>query len=84
MRLRALLKSRYWWGNSEATTNLANGEATRPRLVLRGMRRLARALVRPLTRAARGRAPHVRYALVKAAGAVGVVTGGLGVRAKHH
>ena len=74
----------YWLGNSEALTNLVRGEATRLRLLLRAARRLVRAIARPVQRMARRRAPHLRHTVVHAAGAIGMVTGAAGVRARHH
>jgi len=82
--LWALVKSRYWWGNSEAVTNNQTGEASRPRLVLRGGRRMTTALARPFTRVARRQPPHLRFTLLQVVRAAGLLTGALGVRVRHH
>ena len=77
-------KTSFWLGNSEAVTNLALGDTSRRRLVLRAGRRLLRALARPVQRVVHGRPPHVRYGLVQSAGSVGLVVGALGIRVRHH
>ncbi len=82
--LWALMKSRFWWGNSEAVINLETSAASRPRLVVRGARRCARALAMPLRRSLRRDSPHGRVALIGVARGAGLVVGALGVRMNHH
>lgn len=82
--LWALMKSRFWWGNSEAVINLETSAASRPRLVVRGAKRCARALAMPLRRLVRRESPHVRVALIGVARGTGLVVGALGVRINHH
>lgn len=82
--LWALMKSRFWWGNSEAVINLETSAASRPRLVVHGARRCARALAMPLRRSLRRDSPHGRVALIGVARGAGLVVGALGVRMNHH
>lgn len=84
LTLGALVRSRFWWGNSEAVINHHCGDASRPRLALRGLRRLATATAEPVIRLLRGRPPQVRSALVASARAAGVVAGALGYQHNHH
>jgi glycosyltransferase involved in cell wall biosynthesis len=84
LRYRTMLRARFWWGNSEAVTNLANGTAGRRRLALRGLRRSLQSLLRPISRLARRRPPHVRAAVVDAAHGAGLVAGACGLRLRHH
>ena len=82
--LRALVRSRFWWGNSEAITNLQLHDATRFRVALRGGRRTLRAVLRPIGRLLRLRPPHLRAATIAAARGCGMVVGALGLRVNHH
>jgi succinoglycan biosynthesis protein ExoM len=84
LRLGALLRSRFWWGNSEAVVNLHCREASRARLAGRGLRRLAATAAEPLLRLARRQPAHVRRNLVSAARAAGLVAGAAGLRLEHH
>lgn len=80
----AMLKGRYWWGNSEAVTNIASGSASRRRVLLRGAKRLLQACAMPLRRLLQRRSPHLRVAALTGARAVGTMTGAFGIRANHH
>ncbi len=84
LRLGALMRSRFWWGNSEAVVNLHCGEASRARLAVRGLRRFATCAAEPALRLARRQPPHVRRNLVAASRAIGLVAGACGLRLKHH
>jgi succinoglycan biosynthesis protein ExoM len=82
--LRALVRSRFWWGNSEAVTNLHFGDASSRRIALRGARRVVAAAVRPVSRLVRLQRPHVRAAIIAGARGAGMLTGALGKRIDHH
>lgn len=84
LRYGAMLRARFWWGNSEGVTNLANGTAGRGRLAARGLRRMAEALLLPIRRLARRQPPHLRAAVVAAAHGAGLVAGAGGLRLRHH
>ncbi|CAN5806225.1 hypothetical protein BH24ACT5_BH24ACT5_00010 [soil metagenome] len=84
LTLRSLTVRSHWLGNSEAVTNLGLGLASRRRLVARSGRRLGRAVARPFQRVAMGRPPHLRFCLVQCAGALGILSGAVGFRARHH
>jgi glycosyltransferase involved in cell wall biosynthesis len=84
LRYPAMLRARFWWGNSEGVTNLANGTAGRGRLAARGLRRVAAALLGPGGRLARRQPPPLRGAVVQAAHGAGLVAGALGLRIRHH
>ena len=81
---RAMLRARYWWGNSEAVTNVASGSAARPRVFARGAKRLLAAVAMPLKRLLARKSPRLRVATMSAARAAGLMTGALGLRANHH
>lgn len=82
--VRGLVTSRFWWGNSEAITNLQLGDATRARLAARGTRRVGRAMLRPPANLLRLRPPHLRAAIIAASRGGGMVVGALGKRVNHH
>jgi succinoglycan biosynthesis protein ExoM len=78
------LKSSYWLGNTICVTNLKLGTASRPRLLLRGLRSLGRSLVRPLAQAFRKQPPQMRYTVAMMAQSAGIILGSLGMRRAHH
>lgn len=82
--LKHQLSYRFWLGNTEYVTNRALGDASNPRIVLRGVNGLRRALLRSFVRLARGQRPQWRYSLACALRAVGLLLGPLGVRLRHH
>lgn len=84
LTLRALLRTYYWLGNSDAVVNLRLGDASRLRLALRSARRILSAAAGPLQAVARRRPPHVRTALVLLARGAGGIAGAMGVRVRHH
>ena len=84
LTLRALARTYFWLGNSEAVTNLWLESSTRTRIFLRGGLRSARAFVGPIAAMSRGRSPELRSALVLTARGLGVVSGALGARVRHH
>ncbi len=76
------LRRAMWMGNTQYVTNVRLG-TSRTRLVLRGARRLVRALGRPVGRARRGQWPQVRYAAAEAAEGIGFFVGAAGVEMEH-
>ena len=70
-------------GNTEFITNSYLGEGGRPRLFLRGVKRLALALGRPAWRLSRGKTPQLRYCIASSAGALGLICGTLGLKKLH-
>jgi succinoglycan biosynthesis protein ExoM len=72
-----------WLGNSEAIVNHRSGAASRPRLVARGGRRMARAVIRPVRRVASGRPPQLRYTAAEVAQWTGMLLGAAGVELRH-
>jgi succinoglycan biosynthesis protein ExoM len=78
------LRAHLWMGNTEAVTNRRLGTATRPRLVLRGLRRTAVALAMPVPRIAKRTPPHFRFAAARSLVGVGLVIGAFGVELDHH
>lgn len=77
------VRYRFWLGNTEFITNSYFGETGRARLFLRGTRRLLVAVARPFGRLASGKKPQFRYSVAATAGAVGLISGTLGLK-KHH
>ncbi len=84
LTLRALVRTYFWLGNSEAVTNLELESSGRTRIFLRGGRRCARSVAGPIVAVCRGRSPELRSALVLTARGLGVVSGALGARVRHH
>jgi succinoglycan biosynthesis protein ExoM len=82
--LRYQLRHQYWLGNSEYVTNTESGHAGRVRMVLRGGRRLAAALPRPLVRVARRQPSQWRWSLAVVLRALGMIVGAAGIRVDHH
>ncbi len=78
------LRRRLWYGNTEAVTSLASGEASRARVALRGVRCLTSAIARPIRRAVGGRPPQLRFALAEVLRGIGRVLGAAGVWLRHH
>ncbi len=81
--LRYQLRRALWMGNTQFVTNHRVGEASRRRLVLRGCRRMAAALARPVRRLASRRPPHLRFAMAGVAEGVGFLVGAVGVELRH-
>ena len=80
---RYQLHSCYWLGNSEFLTNHESGQATRARLAVRGVRRLAEAIARPFTRMAQGKKPQWRYGGALVARSAGILVGVMGIKVAH-
>ena len=57
---RAMFRARYWWGNSEAVTTVSSFNASRPRVFIRGGKRMLLAFAMPVRRLGGRRAPHSR------------------------
>ncbi len=72
-----------WIGNTEALTNLRSGKASRPRLMVRAVKRAAAAMVRPARRAANSEPAHAHYAASVVAQSAGMALGVLGLKLKH-
>ena len=77
------VRYRFWLGNTEFITNAYFGETSRSRLFLRGAKRLVLALGRPLGRVMRGEGAQLRYCIASISGALGLISGTLGIT-KHH
>jgi hypothetical protein len=71
-----------WHGNSSYVTSVSTG--VRPsRMFLHGANSMRKALVRPLSRLARGQRPQLRYCLASSLHALGKMVGPFGVRLDH-
>lgn len=77
------LRSCYWLGNSEYLTNFESGDATRVRLVVRGLKRMAEAVIRPFRRLTRGKNPQWRYGGALVARSAGILVGVMGIKVAH-
>ena len=84
LQLRALWRTYFWLGNSEAVTNRTLGSAGAVRLLARGGKRTVLAAVRPVQRALRRRPLQLRSSSVLVARGLGLVVGAFGVRVRHH
>jgi succinoglycan biosynthesis protein ExoM len=72
----------FWHGNSAALSCIESG-MRRSRMFIHGGASLARALVRPAGRLARGKKPQLRYGLAQLLHATGKLLGSAGVRIDH-
>ena len=72
----------FWHGNSAALACIESGMKP-TRMFIHGAASLARALVRPLARLAKGRSPQLRFALAQVLHAIGKMLGTAGVRIEH-
>lgn len=81
---RYQVRSKFWLGNTEFVTNRFLGEASRGRWILRSLKLFVLAAVRPFQRLVTGKTPQWRYAYAQMARALGVLTGSLGIRLRHH
>lgn len=79
---RYQIRRYFWHGNSSVITSLHSG-SNRARLAVHAIATLARAIKRPLSRVARGKAPQLLYALAQFAEGVGKLAGIFGVRIEH-
>lgn len=77
------LGRRFWYGNTEAVTSVASGRAGRAHMAGAGAKMAVLALVRPVSRLARGRRPQLRFATSEVLRGVGRVLGATGVRVRH-
>ena len=77
------VRYRFWLGNSEFVVHSHLGQASRGRLLLRGGKRLMFALGRPIGRLLQGEKPQLRYCIASIAGAVGLISGTLGLKKVH-
>lgn len=77
------VRYRFWLGNTEFITNSYFGDTSRPKLFLRGTKRLLVALGRPFRRLAQGKKPQFRYGVASIAGAIGLISGALGLKNYH-
>lgn len=72
-----------WMGNTSFVTSTRSG--VRPaRMLIHGCASIARAMARPLQRIAKGERPQFHYCLFLILRGVGIVSGVLGMRLKHH
>jgi hypothetical protein len=74
---------RFWLGNTEFITNSYFGDSGRTRLFFRGTKRLIRALGRPFGRLVRWQKPQFRYTIASIAGAIGLISGTMGLKKNH-
>ena len=81
--LRYQLRRRWWYGNTEAVTSIASGQASRLKMVLSGAKLALLGLIRPARRAARGHSPQVRFAVSEVLRGGGRVLGALGIKLDH-
>ena len=82
--LRYQLGRALWMGNTIFLTNHRSGDASRLRLLLRGGKVMAGALVRPVRQMAGGRRPQFRFGAALFAQGLGTVLGVAGVVLDHH
>jgi succinoglycan biosynthesis protein ExoM len=80
---RYILGTSYWLGNTEYLTNFESGTASRPRLAVRGLRRVVEAGIRPLRRLRHGDPAQWRYAGAIAARGAGMLIGVFGIKVAH-
>lgn len=81
--LRYHLRRRWWYGNTEAFTSIASGQAVRTRTVASGVKLALLGMIRPLRRALRRESPQVRFALSEVLRGAGRVVGAAGVKLDH-
>jgi succinoglycan biosynthesis protein ExoM len=81
---RYRLRMHLWVGNTEAVTNLRTRRASRPRLVVRGLRRMGEAIARSANRTIHGKSPQLRFLLARITLGVGLVLGASGIEIDHH
>jgi len=81
--LRYQLSRSRWMGNTEFVTNHRNGLASRPRLAMRGFKRIVKGAVRPVQRSLRGQRPQLRFALATMSEGLGILAGVAGKRLAH-
>lgn len=77
------VRYRYWLGNTEFITNSYFGDVSRLKLFLRGVKRLVLAFGRPFGRLTQGKRPQFRYGIASVAGAIGLISGALGLKNYH-
>ena len=77
-----LVMYRFWLGNSMFVTNRHFGES-KTRLLLRGGKLSALALLRPISRVLRASSPQWRYGVASFATGIGLMTGAAGFRKEH-
>ncbi len=77
------VRYRFWLGNTEFITNSYFGDTSRSKLFLRGAKRLIVAVGRPFQQLMRGEKPQFRYGVASVAGAIGLISGALGLKNFH-
>jgi succinoglycan biosynthesis protein ExoM len=82
--LKYQLRSALWLGNTMSVTALTLGTATRPRLFLRGVRRLERGILRSAQRLVTRQSPQLRFSIAVVLQGFGQVLGSVGIRLRHH
>ncbi|MDH5290001.1 MAG: glycosyltransferase [Acidimicrobiia bacterium] len=80
---RSIIRGCWWMGNTEYVTSIETGEAKPFRLALRGGKKLAVAVLRPVRRLAAQQNPQLRFAGASVARALGTLVGLVGVRVEH-
>jgi succinoglycan biosynthesis protein ExoM len=81
---RSQIRSRFWLGNTEYVTNAHLGNGSRVKWLLLSVRRMLVAVTRPFGRLLSLRHPQFHYAIAIGAQAVGIASGAVGLRARHH
>jgi succinoglycan biosynthesis protein ExoM len=82
--LRYHLWRQMWLGNNEAAIHRNTSGMSRPRLALRGARRIARGVAHPGARLARRQPAQWRWGLATVLRGVGLIAGTVGVNLRHH
>jgi glycosyltransferase involved in cell wall biosynthesis len=73
----------FWLGNNEAHIAARVGGLSRPRLVLRSLRRMGRGVVWPLRASAQRRRPETHWAFALFASGAGLFLGAIGIAVRH-
>jgi succinoglycan biosynthesis protein ExoM len=77
------LRRRFWYGNTEAVTSIASGNASRARMVAGGLKKSALGAVHPVRRLVAGGSAQWRFGLSEVLRGVGRVLGALGYKVDH-
>ena len=83
LTLKYYLQAGFWFGNTQYVTSVRTTGLTRGRAVLRGSKRLASAVVRPIRQLVRREPLELTYAASLAATALGLMVGPFGVKLRH-
>lgn len=81
--LRYQLSRARWMGNTEFVTNRRSARASRPLLLYRGVRRVAKGVAHPIRQLSRRQRPQLRYALAIMSEGLGILAGVVGIHLDH-